>query len=69
MAAAKKSSSKKKAPWDKDNPKAHSGEKTHHLTPKQKASAKRHAKAVDSSLRKTVTAAVKGRQNLLLRNT
>lgn len=33
-----------KAPWDKGNPKARSGQPTQHLTPQQKATAKRAAK-------------------------
>jgi hypothetical protein len=44
MAARKSSSSdKRKAPWDKGNPKAANGE-SHHLSASQKASAKRSAK-------------------------
>ena len=34
-----------KPPWDRENPKDETGAKTHHLTPAQKASARRHAKA------------------------
>ena len=40
----KKSASAKRAPWDRPNPKEEKGEAAHHLTPAQKASAKRSAK-------------------------
>lgn len=43
MAAAKKRSGKRDAPWDRGNPKAAKGE-SHHLTASQKASAQRSAK-------------------------
>ncbi|WP_326540483.1 hypothetical protein [Pseudorhodoferax sp.] len=33
------------APWNHDNPRAAQGKPRNHLTPAQKASAKRHAKA------------------------
>ena len=36
---------KTKAPWDRANPKTGDGQPHHPLTPAQKASAKRHAKA------------------------
>lgn len=42
MPAKKKAAPK--APWDRKNPKAKTGEATHHLTPAEKASAKRAAK-------------------------
>ena len=40
--ATKKTS--EKAPWDRPNPHAKDGKATHHLTPSEKASAKRSAK-------------------------
>lgn len=33
------------APWERDNPKDEPGQAHHHLTPAEKATAKRHAKA------------------------
>ncbi|MFN6995347.1 MAG: DUF6321 domain-containing protein [Aquincola tertiaricarbonis] len=41
---ATKKTAAKKAPWDKGNPKARDGRPTQHLTPEQKAAAKRSAK-------------------------
>lgn len=37
--------SKVEPPWDKKAPKPKAGQPPHHLTPPEKASAKRHAKA------------------------
>jgi hypothetical protein len=42
--AVKKKAAPAKAPWDKANPKATSGDEPHHLTPPEKASARRAAK-------------------------
>jgi hypothetical protein len=39
------SKSNSKAPWDRENPKEESGAKKKSLSPSQKASAKKHAKA------------------------
>lgn len=38
-------SASEQPPWDKENPKHETGEKAHHLSPAEKASAKRSAKA------------------------
>lgn len=35
----------KKAPWDRENPRTASGKDSQHLSPAQKASARKHAKA------------------------
>lgn len=40
---ATKKTAPAKEPWDKPNPKHKTGEATHHLTPAQKASAKKSA--------------------------
>ncbi len=46
MATSKKSkASAKDEPWNQENPRKASGKDSKHLTPAQKASAKRHAKA------------------------
>lgn len=44
MHMATKKTAAKNAPWDKGNPKARDGRPTQHLTPEQKAAAKRSAK-------------------------
>jgi hypothetical protein len=41
----KKKTSSSSEPWDRENPREASGKPAKHLTPSQKASAKRHAKA------------------------
>ncbi len=45
MPRRSKTSASKDEPWDRDNPRAAAGKPAKHLTPAQKSSAKRHAKA------------------------
>lgn len=45
MAPSRSKSAAKNEPWNQENPRAASGKDSKHLTPGQKASAKRRAKA------------------------
>ena len=45
MTQHRKKPSDKDKPWERENPREASGKESRHLTPAQKASAKRHAKA------------------------
>lgn len=45
MAAAQGAPGASKEPWERENPRTASGQKSKHLSAAQKASARRHAKA------------------------